>query len=150
MMLADLREEGYISTSKLGSKLTAKGQKLLARRLKAYNIINVKDFDLLDLKTGPATVGIQIRGKADKIRFGIKERDTAVKAGAIGATVLTFKEGALGFPPMLDDISSKYPELTEKILEAYSLVDGDVIIFVSAENKWRALGGALAAALSLQ
>jgi len=149
LMLSDFRKEGYVSTSKLGSKLTAKGEKLLAQRLKTYNIIDVKDFDLPDLKTGPVTVGIQIRGKADKIRFGIDERDAAVKAGAQGATVLTFKDGALRFPPILEDLSSKYPELAAKILETYGLIDGDIIIFVSAENRWRALEGALAAALSL-
>jgi len=149
MMLTDLRKEGYVSTSKLGSKLTVKGQKILDRRLKAYNIVDIKDFDILDLKTGPFTIGIQIRGKADKIRFGVEQRDIAVRAGAKGATVLTFKEEVLGLPPMWDDLSSRYPELAAKILEKYNLINGDIIIFVSAENRWRALEGALATALSL-
>lgn len=149
LMLSDLRKRGYVSPGKLGSKLTVKGEKLLVQHLKAYDVVDVKDFDVLYLKTGPVSVGIQIRGKANKIRFGIEQRDAAVRAGAKGATVLTFKEGVLGLPPMFDDLSSKYPELAAKILETYNLINGDIIIFVSAENRWRALEGALAAALSL-
>lgn len=149
LMLSDLREKDCLLTSKGGSKLTAKGEKLLVQLLKAYCIVDVKEFNPLELKTGPVTVGIQIRGKADKIRFGIEERDTAVRAGAQGAAVLTFENGALRLPPILRDVSLKYPKLVVKILEAYRLVDGDVVIFVSAENKWRALEGALAVAVSL-
>jgi hypothetical protein len=150
LMLSDLQKRGYVSAGKLGSILTVKGEKLLVQHLKAYDVVDVKDFDVLDLKTGPVSVGIQIRGKANKIRFGIEQRDATVRAGAKGATVLTFKEGVLGLPPMFDDLSSKYPDLAAKILETYNLINGDVIIFVSAGNRWRALEGALAAALSFR
>jgi hypothetical protein len=98
------------------------------------------------LETGPTSFVIHLRGRADTIISGVKERDAAVRAGAVGATILTFKDGVLSVPTVYRDLSSKYPDLAEQIYRSFSLADGDALIVASAENRWRALEGTLAAA----
>ncbi len=148
-MLADLRRGSYASSGRSGSKITAKGEALLKRHLNMYGIKDVKDLKLQPLETGPASFVIHLRGKANAVTSGIRERDAAIRGGALGAVVLTFKNGVLSVPTVYPDLSSVYPELVEEICKSFSLADGDVLIIASAENKWRALEGGLAAARAL-
>jgi len=144
-MLADLQKDGYVSASRPGSMLTAEGQDLLNQRLNAYNIVDIKDIDLQELKTGPTSVGIHLKGKADAIHSGIEQRDAAVRAGSTGATILMFKNGLLSIPKVYPNLSSEKPELTNQLYRAFNLTEGDALIIISAKNRWRAMEGALAA-----
>ena len=145
-MLSDLQRGGYVSSGRPGSKLTVKGERLLKQRLNSYSIADVKDLSLQPLETGPTSFVVHLRGKASAITSGVEERDAAVRAGAVGATVLTFRDGVLSVPTVYRDVSSKHPDLAEQIYQSFSLADGDALIIASAENRWRALEGALAAA----
>jgi len=148
-MLSDLQRSGYVSSGRPGSKLTVKGEKFLKQRLNAYSIADVKDLSLQPLETGPTSFIVHLRGRAEAIISGMNERDAAVRAGALGATVLTFKNGMLSVPTVYHNLSSKYPDLAKRIYESFSLADGDALIVASAENQWRALEGVLAAAKAL-
>jgi len=148
-MLSVLQRGGYISSGRPGSKLTVKGEKLLEQRLKAQSIVDVKCLSLQSLETGPTSFIVHLRGRAEAIISGMNERDAAVRAGALGATVLTFKNGMLSVPTVYHNLSSKYPDLAKRIYESFSLADGDALIVASAENRWRALEGVLAAAKAL-
>ena len=146
LMLADLRQTGHISSNKLGSKLTIKGENLLNQRLKNYSIVTIEDVNISPLEVGLVSVGIHLKGKTDTIKSGIEQRDATVRAGATGATILTYKDGVLGIPKVYPDISSKYPNLNDQIHRLFNLVNRDVLIITSATDRWRALEGALAAA----
>jgi len=148
-MLSDLHRGGYISSGRPGSRLTVKGEKLLEQRLKAHSIIDVKHLSLQPLETGPTSFIVHLRGRAEAIISGMNERDAAVRAGALGATVLTFKNGMLSVPTVYNNLTSKYPDLAKRIYGSFSLADGDALIVASAENRWRALEGVLAAATAL-
>lgn len=146
LMLANLRKNGHISADRLGSKLTVKGEALLDQRLKDYCIVTIEDVNIPLLKAGLVSVGIHLKGKADAIQSGMEQRDATVRAGATGATILTYKDGVLSIPKVYRDISSEYPNLTDQIHRSFSLADGDILIITSAKDRWRALEGALAAA----
>ena len=146
LMLADLRRNSHISADRLGSKLTVKGEELLDQRLKDYSIETIEDVNIPPLEAGLVSVGIHLKGKADAIQSGIEQRDATVRAGATGATILTYKDGVLGIPKVYRDISSEYPDLNDQIHRSFSLVDRDVLIITSAKDRWKALEGALAAA----
>jgi len=148
-MLSDLQRGGYVSSGRPGSKLTVKGEKLLEQHLNAHSIVDVKCLSLQPLETGPTSFIVHLRGRAEAIISGMNERDAAVRAGALGATVLTFKNGMLSVPTVYHNLSSKYPDLAKRIYESFSLADGDALIVASAENRWRALEGVLAAAKAL-
>jgi predicted transcriptional regulator len=149
LMLADLRDDAYISTSNLGAQLTSKGEAFLVSRLKEYQIVHIKDIDYPFIEAGPFSVGVQLKGKAGAITSGMAQRDAAVRAGAIGATILTSDNGVLGIPTVYRDLSSQQPTLSTQILQSFSLTGGDVLIITSAPSRWRAFEGALAAAKTL-
>jgi len=146
LMLANLRKNGHISADRQGAKLTVKGEELLDQRLKDYSIATIKDVNIPPLEAGLVSVGIHLKGKADTIQSGMELRDVTVRAGATGATILTYKDGVLGIPKVYRDISSEYPNLTDQIHRSFSLADQDILIITSAKDRWRALEGALAAA----
>jgi len=146
LMLADLRKGGYVSSGRRGSKLTVNGEGLLEQRLKAHDIVEFKDVNMKPLKTGRFSVGVHLLGKANAIQSCMKQRDVAVRAGATGATILTLEEGLLSIPTVYRNFSSEYPNLADRIHRLFNLADGDVLIIASAEDRWRALEGALAAA----
>ena len=78
---------------------------------------------------------------SSRIRKGVEQRDTAIKAGADGAIILVY-EDELRFP--VSDIS--LPEFKDKF---FDLKKGDVVILGFADNYADAENGAIAIALDL-
>lgn len=148
-MLTELTEEGYVSSNRKGSRLTISGEGMLEKRLKDYNIIEIKDVTLPFLMSGPKAVGIHIKGKSNSIQSGIEQRDAAIRTGANGATVITMNNGLLSVPQVYNNLASENKEIIDQIKKSFNLRDNDVLIVVSAENRWKALEGALAAAITL-
>lgn len=149
-LLLSLSRRGYISTSKLGCKLTTEGESLLRRALAEYQITAIKEFETPGpLKIGDQNVAVQIENKAWLIKSPMEQRDIAVRAGAQGAVLITFSRGKLAIPNVYPILADKYPKLAERILHSFKLNSGDVIVIGGAENRWRALEGSLAIALSL-
>lgn len=149
LMLADLQKNNYVSASRAGCELTSKGISLSEESLKKYNIIDVKELDLGPLKAGPESLVVHVHGVADRIESAMETRDVAVRAGASGAIILTYKNRSLGIPAAYPDLSQDYPDLTKHILRSFGLSDNDVLIVGFSEDRWRALEGALLAAVTL-
>jgi len=147
LMLSDLTQAGYVRAEKTGCSLTHSGQKLLGSILSRAGIGGVKPLDLSELKLGPACVAVHIRDRAGEFRDGIEQRDAAVRAGARGATVLQFRGNAFVVPSVYKNLSSEYPILAKRLLESFSLSDGDALVIGFAETMSKALEGALAAAM---
>ena len=90
---------------------------------------------------------IIVHDSADKIKSGVEERDIALKTGAIGALVITFRNGNLGFPVRgirLSDLKDLYGKLRR-----LDLRENDTIVISFADTYARAEDGAIAIALSL-
>jgi hypothetical protein len=55
---------------------------------------------------------------ADAIKSGIEQRDIAIKAGAVGATTLIFKNGIFLIPETNFNALSEESQLQKKLLES--------------------------------
>ena len=148
-MLADLQEQGYVSASRSGCKLTSKGTALLEKGLNAHHIAAIKLFDIPLLTPGPIGVAVHLRNRANRVRSAMKVRDMAVRGGALGATVILFENDKLTVPSVSPDFFEDHPDLVEKIHEAFHLEDDDVVAVISAEEAWRGFEASIIIARTL-
>ena len=140
-MLNSMKNEGYIDVAKAGCSLTEKGCKILEK----HGITAIRDVSLLKLGLSDSCIAIQIHGPVqEKI---IKLRDAAVRAGADGAILVISEQGRLEIPTVYDNLGSEFPEVSEQLQRTFSLNTGDVLLVGFSRDRWRALEGALAAAL---
>ena len=82
-----------------------------------------KAINAKELIVGKKDVAILVRNVANKVKFGIDERDAAIKTGSLGATVLVFRDNELKFPDQT--------KLRIKNIDIYKLFEfkkGDVLI----------------------
>jgi hypothetical protein len=84
----------------------------------------------------------------DSVKYGLEQRDSAIMAGAKGATTLIFTRNRLTMPNT-EENTPKGDLLTLAALSKLSLNEGDVIIIGSADEKIKAELGAKTAALEL-
>jgi len=147
LMLSELAEKGYIKAEKTGCSMTPAGERYLASVLSKVGIGDIRRIDLSELQLGPACVAVQICDRQERFSDGIEQRDSAVRAGARGATVLLFKDNVFSVPRVYHNLSAEYPGLAREILDSFRLKDGDALIVGFADSTSKALEGALAAAL---
>jgi len=88
-----------------------------------------------------------VKNLAYVIRSGIEQRDEAIKAGAIGATTLIFRNGRLLMPGSREDLLRNDPKIHSLILQQFKPEDNDVIIIGSSQDKKIAEMAAKSAAL---
>ena len=136
-----LREKGLITSSRGGHFLTRKGKNVVGN-FPTYVTVNVRG-----ITVGEVNVGTLVRNAAKKIRYGVEQRDEAIKAGAQGATVLIFKNGKFGFPDNFIKIDKK---TSDALVKLFKPKDGDVLVIGTGEDVEKARAGARAAALSLR
>jgi predicted amidohydrolase len=91
---------------------------------------------------------VLVKGQSMKIKMGVEQRDSAIKAGAEGATTIIVSGGQLVVPPDYD-LDKERPEFAETLRRLLAVSEGDVIIIGTAKTYNRAEDGALAAAFEL-
>ncbi len=139
---------GLIKTSRRGCELTQKG----AATLKEYLgcAIEVHSIEAGKLALGKRAVAVLVRRAGRKVRYGIEQRDAALKAGATGATTIVYRAGKLTAPAISDDVEKEFPQLAEVILSIFKPKENDVIVIGSADDEIAAGMGAEAAASTLE
>jgi hypothetical protein len=142
-IVAFLREKGMIEIKQTGVKISSRGVEYL-RHLP----IRSERLEPSDISVGSVHVAVQVIGKGMKVTLGIEQRDSAIKAGAEGATTVLVIEEKLIVPPdyWLDD---EKPQIAQALRSRFKLNEGDVIIIGTAPDYNRAEDGALAAAFGL-
>jgi len=146
LMLKELKSSEFIRSGAQGATLTRKGEMLLKKRLDKLGIAVIRDLDLKDLETGPYTVVAHLPKKASLFDSVLRYRDEAIRAGALGTTIITYKEGVLSVPMVYSNLLEVFPSAAEKLLETFNLQDGDALLVVSGVDRWKAMEGALAVA----
>jgi Mn-dependent DtxR family transcriptional regulator len=144
-ILKKLKREGLISSVKQGHALTEKGRGFVERLLLKFTRPQL--FESYDLACGSAKSVAVVHDASAKIKRGIDERDTAVKAGADGAVILVCKEGKIGFPAE-DAGLDELPETRGKV-EKLRLRDGDVVVIAFGKDAISAEDGVLAVVTEL-
>ena len=101
------------------------------------------------ITVGLHNFGVLVRNGADRVRSGIEQRDAAVRAGAIGAVTVLFKNGRLYMPPVREFAVKGWKEIARTIMEIFNPKDSDAIVICGAESMQQAEEGARAAAWTL-
>jgi predicted transcriptional regulator len=146
-LLKHLGREGVIQVSKRGIVLSAFGKELA-------NDLRSKISNGVEVQPSPATVArhnvaVQVTGVAQLVHKGIEQRDSAIKAGALGATTLIFSDNRLVMPTSKQDVFRDIPRVHEALLSKLNPRENDVVIIGSGETKMSAEIGAVAAAVDL-
>lgn len=147
-LIERLKEENLISVSKAGCTLTQRGRELW-KEIKEIFPAKTK-LEKSRLALAACNVAILVKGKTNRIKMGMEQRDAAFLAGAKGATTLVMKRGKLMMPGESKDIEAKAdPDTYRKIIDSLKPRECDVIVIGSAATYAEAEYGAIAAAWTL-
>ena len=148
-ILKRLKDDGLITSSKLGHELTAKGERKVLEYLGKFTSPERFESGEIELVEGERTEKclIVVSNSAEKIKRGMEQRDTAFSAGAKGALVIVFRKGRLEFPAP-DTKLSDFPEMLER-LKKLNLKDNDTVVISFGKTYAKAEDGAIAIALEL-
>jgi len=149
-VLRYLSIESYIQPTKKGCKLTAKGEKYLQKLMESNGILKVSYMDLGILSSDDETASLHLRKETEVEDVGFGHRDIAVRAGARGATVLLYREDVLKVPRVYKSLEDEDEITAERIRENFDLKHGDILVVSFADERWKALKGALAVALTIE
>lgn len=138
-----LIDMNYTTSTDAGLKLTRKG----SRFLKEIGI-EASSVDAGELTVDTHDFAVKLKGSAEYVSNGLKERDEAIKADATGVTTVLFQNNNLVLPDHYD-VDADQPDVAKKLRTIFSLHNGDVILIGTAPTRELAEDGAFAAAVSL-
>ena len=84
-----LKEDGYITVEPNGCQLTAKGRQVYFELRSAMP--KTLELSRTTLTVGREQVAILLKNKSSRVRSGIEQRDSSIRAGAAGATTYVIK-----------------------------------------------------------
>ena len=146
-LLKHLKKEGLIEGSRRGTTFSERGKKL-------FSNLRSKISEEIEVPNSPLTVGqfniaVLVRDTAHRVRRGVEQRDTAIKARALGATTLIFSRNKLTMPSSEKDVFKGISSIRDMLVSKLNPKENDVILVGSGENKTSAEIGAKMAALEL-
>jgi len=145
-LVKHLKNEGLIKISRTGVILTDSGKKLSS--FLNSRISSETDVPQSSLTVGPFNIAVLVKNVADAIKYGLEQRDAAIKVGASGATTLIFSHGGLVMPRAEgEDIFKNIPAIRDVLISKLKPREGDVVIIGSGNDRLTAELGAIAAAL---
>ena len=143
-ILKILRKHNLIRVTRGGIFLTRTGEQLVKQMP-----IKVEKVEPSRLTVASKNVAVLVKGVAHKVRYGIEQRDHAVRAGAKGATTIVVKAGKLVVPGITNDLEKDDPKLARELVLTFKPEDGDVIIVSGADDYVKAEEGGFMAAYEL-
>ena len=145
-LVKHLKNEGLIKISRTGIILTDSGKKLSS--FLNSRISSETEVPQSSLTVGPFNIAVLVKKVADAIKYGLEQRDAAIKVGASGATTLIFSHGGLVMPGAEgEDVFKNIPAIRDVLISKLKPREGDVVIIGSGNDRLTAELGAIAAAL---
>ena len=147
-VLKKFRQMRYVAADTAGCYLTNSGKEL-------YQTLSKKLSPVLPLPTTTLVVGfsqvaVLVRNGTASVSNGIEQRDSAVRAGAVGATTYVIKLGKFAIPGGSADCEKDFPGKTWSFLrDELKPKNGDAVILCGAHDAETAKLGALSAALTI-
>jgi len=146
-VLKHLKRWDYIVSSKLGFTLSQNGKKLLHQiKSKISQRVQVPN---TPLAVGPVVVALIVKNVGHKVNRGIEQRNTAIRAGASGATTLIFCDSKLIIPSQKKHSSKGLKQIQKVLNTELNPQENDAIILGSGINLINAEIGAIMAAIKL-
>ena len=144
-LVKHLKMHGLVENSNAGMWLTNKGDTLYTK-LHA-SIPREMDIAKCSVALGKFNHAVLLKDMAHNIKSGIEQRDAAIKAGAVGATTLIYKNERLVLPGTGEDLMRNDQKIHSLIMKELSPEQNDVVIIGSSQNKKIAEMAAKSAAL---
>lgn len=125
-LVKHLKSTDMIKTSNAGTILTDKGEKIISQILLYIpkEVIIPKS----SITVGKFNYAVLVKNSKNYIRYGIEQRDIAIKSGATGATTLVFKGGKFFVPKTNIDALAAEPNIRKILIENLQPDNSDVII----------------------
>ena len=147
-VLKRLRSGGYARVGASGCQLTSAG--VSAYRALRRELTDPLRIDGSRLTVGRAQAALAVRGAGHLVVNGIEQRDSAVKAGAVGATTYVIENGKFTIPGGSSDCEADFPSPAWVSLRSkLKPRDGDAVLLCGSSEEDNATLGALSAALTL-
>ena len=99
-----------------------------------------------EFTVGRSDYAVLVKSASGCVRYGVEQRDSALVAGAMGATTLVF-DGERFHTPGIELFPT--PELFSELKDKLEPKAGDVVIIGTADNQLHAEIGAISSALEL-
>lgn len=133
-MVKHMKMQGLIETSNRGIKMTSKGKTICCELLSS--IAGETILPKCSIALGKFNHAVLVKELGFVIKYGIEQRDAAIKIGAIGASTLIFNDNKFVMPAgkSNQDPLGKEPEVQRMLLEKLRPKQGDVIIIGSTNN----------------
>ena len=144
-LVKHMKMHDLIENSNAGMWLTNKGRTLYTKL--HHSMPKETDISKCSVALGKFNHAVLLKDMAYNIRSGIEQRDAAIKAGAVGATTLIFKNQRLVLPGTDEDLMRNDQKIHSLIIEKLSPEENDVIIIGSSQDKKIAEIAAKSAAL---
>ena len=139
-ILARLSNEALIEISRPGVSLSTEGISFLES---IESRIMWGEFPSTDLTVSEYNLFVLIRKAADRVRYGVEQRDQALIHGAVGATTLVWRDGVWVIPGLEEEVNLDFKEYM------VDPKDGDVFVIGTGVDMFTAALGAFSAALHL-
>jgi hypothetical protein len=147
-VLKRLRSSGYAEATASGCRLSAAGAEMYrSLKRKLSDPVSLGDSQLT---VGRSQIAFAVRGGGRLVKGGLEQRDSAVRAGAAGATTYVMKGGKFIMPTGSFDCERDFPSPAwENLRTRLKPRDGDAMILCGSGDETSATLGALSAALTL-
>ncbi|NYZ79215.1 hypothetical protein H0N99_03640 [Candidatus Micrarchaeota archaeon] len=130
-ILRFLGKGGFVDATPMGYKLTREGFKLL-RELRE-SVIGMNSLLPSFLTADKRSVGMLVRG--EKPSSVLDVRDEAVRIGASGITLLSFKGGKFYFVDSGDELQSNYLPSLKEINDKFKFQNGDMLLLCFGDDE---------------
>ncbi|MGD0396877.1 MAG: DUF4443 domain-containing protein [Nitrososphaerales archaeon] len=143
-----LKEDDYLTVESNGCQLTAKGK----RAYSELRNVMPKTLELprTALTVGREQVAVLVKKKSNRVRSGIEQRDSSIRAGATGATTYVIKDSKFQVPGSSVDGEKDFPSgAWVNLRSGLQPENGDVVIICGSHDRRTSFIGAMNAALTL-
>jgi len=146
-LIKRMKDRQLITIEADGCKLSKRGEKEYAKL--SSLIVSSGPVSARSLHLGKECWAVLVRGAAGAVRYGIEQRDAAIKAGADGAFTSVFRSGRFMIPGESVDCERDGPVEPWTTLRKMGPLEGDVAVVTGSPNSRASEDGALAAMLTL-
>jgi len=139
-ILSRLSDAVLVEISRPGVSLSPEGVKFL-ESIESKMIWG--EFPPTDLTVSKHNLFVLVRKAADRVRYGVEQRDQALIHGAVGATTLVRRDGLWTLPGPGGEVDLDFVE------KGIKPSDGDVVVIGTGVDSFTAALGAFSAAIHL-
>lgn len=142
-ILNTLKDWGMIQIKQTGISITKIGIDFLEELP-----LRLVSIDVGSLVLGNHTQAVLVKGVADKIGNGLRQRDVGIRMGALGCTTLVMTDDRIILP--LDwSVDDNNPEVAKQIRSLNLMNNGDALVIGGADDRFVAINAALMASFDL-